>query len=87
MRVHILGRRAYAGKRGDHEARRRLIPISARSQNPTILCSAADAPGNLYLLRGECEQAIATLNDLARHAEGPGLPYWIDQRLKQVAGD
>jgi len=87
MRAEVLAARAYAGKRDDHEARLRLIRILARAQDPTLLREAADALVNLYVLREERHQAIATLNDLRLRTQDHSLRRWIDQRLKEIAGE
>jgi predicted TPR repeat methyltransferase len=86
MRAEVLIARAYAGKRDDHEARRRLIPILARATDPEILREAAQALVDLYLLRNERDQAIATLNDLRLRTQDSGLRNWVDQQLKEIAG-
>jgi sugar lactone lactonase YvrE len=86
MHAEILTARAYVGKRDDHEARRRLLPILARAHDPTVLRQAADALVNLYLLRGERDQAVGTLTDLRMRTDVPDLLKWIDRRLKEVAG-
>lgn len=87
LRAEVLVARAYVGKRDDHQARRRLIPILARARDPLVLRQAADALIDLYLLRGEREEAIATLNDLRVRTQSPRLLNWIDGRLKEIAGD
>ena len=48
---------------------------------------AADILVDLYLLRGEREQAIATLNDLRLRTKGQMPLDCIDQRLKEIAGE
>lgn len=85
MRAEVLVARAYAGSRDDQEARRRLIPILARAEDPTVLREAADALVNLYLARGERDQAIATLKDLRLRTDHWQLHGWIDRRLKDIA--
>jgi len=87
MRVEVLVARVYMAKRDDHEARRRLIAILARSQDAAVLRNAADALVDLYLLREERDQAIATLNDLRLRTRDRGLLDWIDERLKEIAGE
>jgi tetratricopeptide (TPR) repeat protein len=88
MRAQVLVARAYAGKRDDHEARRRLIGILARAQDhPLVLREAADALVDLYLLRNERGMAIATIDDLRLRTQDPGLLDWADQRLREIAGE
>ena len=85
MRAEVLIARVYAAKRDDHEARRLLIRILARGEDPVVIREAADALVDLYLVRDEREQAIATLNDL--RTRDRRLLDWIDRRLKAIAGD
>jgi hypothetical protein len=59
LRAEILAARCYAGKRDDHEARRRLIVILARANDPMVQREAGDALVNLYLVRGERGQAAS----------------------------
>jgi serine/threonine-protein kinase len=41
---------------------------------------------NPYLLRGERDQAIATLNDLRLRTEDPEVLAWLDESLKAMTG-
>jgi hypothetical protein len=86
IRAEILSARAYAGKRDDHEARRRLMQVLARANNPALLREAADALVDLYLRRDERDQALATLNDLRLRTQDGALRNWIDRRLKEIGG-
>lgn len=86
MRAEVLVARVYAAKRDDHEARKRLIPILAQSGDPSVLREAAEALVDLYLLRGEREQAIATFSDLRLRTQDSALRKWVDERLKEIAG-
>jgi hypothetical protein len=85
MRADVLIARVYAERRDDHEARKRLIRILARAKDPVVLREAADALVELYLVREEREQAIATLNDLRLRTEDRDLLNWIDRRLREIA--
>jgi RNA polymerase sigma factor (sigma-70 family) len=85
--IELLAGRAYAGKRDDDEAMRRLIPILGRAEDSAVLRDAADALVGLYLARGERDQAIATLSDLRARAAAAALRQWVDQRLKEIAGE
>lgn len=87
MRAEVLIARAYAGKRDDHEARRRLMRILVRARDSMVLRDAADALVDLHLLRGERDQAIATLNNLAVQTQDRRLLNWLNRRLKEIAGD
>jgi len=87
MRAEVLIARAYAGKRDDHEARRLLLPILGRSDDPAVLREAADALVDLYLTRDEREQAIATLDDLSTRTKSRSLRKWIGQRLADIFGE
>jgi glucose/arabinose dehydrogenase len=87
LRAEVLIARVYAAKRDDHEARRRLIRILARAGDPAALREAADALVDLYLERGERDQAIATLSDLRLRTNDRRLLNWIDRRLKEIAGE
>ena len=87
LRAEIVAARAYGGKRDDHEARRRLIRILARGEDSVVLREAADALVDLYLLREERDQAIATLNDLRLRTNDGALHGWIDRRLGEIGGD
>jgi sugar lactone lactonase YvrE len=84
MRADVLVARVYMAQRDDHEARRRLIPILARGEGFMVLRDAADALVDLYLLRGERHQAIATLNDLRRRATDRRLVSWAKQQLTRI---
>lgn len=87
LRGELLVARACIGGRDDHGARRRLIRVLARSRDPGLLREAAGILVDLYLLREERGQAIATLNDLRLRTHDPELIQWVDQRLKEIAGD
>jgi hypothetical protein len=98
MRAQVLAARVYAAKGHDGEARRRLIPILAQAHDPGVLRGAAEALVDLYLLRREREQAVATLTDLKRRHAGRyagrlpppqdgDLLRWIDRRLKEIGGE
>lgn len=86
MRAEVLIARVYAGKRDDHEARRRLIRVLARARDPLVLRDAGDALASLYLLRGERNQAIATLEDLTLRTKDRSVLNWVNRRLKEIAG-
>lgn len=87
MRAEVLVAHIYAAKRDDHEARRRLMRVLARAKDPVALREAADLLVNIYLRRGEHEQAIATLDDLRLRTQDRNLLNWIDERLKEIAGE
>jgi sugar lactone lactonase YvrE len=87
MSGEVLVARVYAARRDDHEARRRLMRILARANDTIVLREAADVLADLYLLRGEREQAIATLDDLRLRSNDKELLNWVDQRVKEIAGE
>lgn len=87
MSAEMLVARVYVAKRDDHEGRRRLIRVLAGATDPVVLHEAADALVELHLRRGERDQAIATLNDLRLRTQDDQLRRWVNQRLKEIAGD
>jgi lipopolysaccharide biosynthesis regulator YciM len=87
LRVDVLLGRIYAAKRDDHEARRCWMRVLARARDPVLLRQAAEPLVNLYQRRGERHQAIVTLDDLRLRTDDRELLNWIDQRLKEIAGD
>jgi hypothetical protein len=86
-RAELLVARVCIAKRDDHAARRLLIRVLARTRDPGLLRQAGEALVDLYLLREERDQAIATLNDLRLRTSDPGVLQWVDQRLKEIVGD
>ena len=86
-RAELLVARVCVAKRDDHGARRLLIRVLARTRDPGLLRQAGEALVDLYLLREERDQAIATLSDLRLRTDDPDLIRWVDQRLKEIAGD
>ena len=86
MRAEVLIARVHAAKRDDHEARRRLIRVLARARDPLTLRDAADILVDLYLSRGERDQAIATLSELTVRTQDRNVVNWVDQRLRQITG-
>jgi hypothetical protein len=58
--------------------------ILARAEDAAVLREAADLLVNVYLLRGERDQAIATLDDLRLRTQDRDLHDWIQRRLGEI---